>query len=312
MQSSDIHKTPPLAASGAVVSYRGARAVDGVSLAINTGEIYALVGPNGAGKSSFVKGVCGRARLSGGSVTVGGAPAGSAAARRQIGVAPQRPALFDRLSALENVEAFAALAGVAATERGERAREALSFAGLDPDARTHAQRLSGGQRQRANIAAAVVHAPGLVILDEPAAALDRQGVDDVDALIVRLAARGVAILIVTHDMTQAERLATRAGVMKSGRLIAEGSPADLKLRHAGGGLQVSICAAPGAAVILAEAGFASAGVQRWRGRLPDHEAVAMLANRLAAAGAPAREVEAAAPTLGDAVAAILAGEGRPT
>jgi hypothetical protein len=99
--------------------------------------------------------------------------------------------------------------------------------------------------------------------------------------------------------------------MKSGRLLTEARPAEMKSSYAGAGLWVSIAAAESAAPLLTAAGFSSAGVQRWRGRMSDHASVAALAERLAAAGAPAREVEAAAPTLGDAVAAILAGEAAP-
>lgn len=285
-------------------------ALNDVSLEIAKGEIYALVGPNGAGKSSLLNAVIGRKALTCGRVTICGAAAGTPAARRRLGAAPQRPALFDRLTAFENARCFARLAGVPARDAGARAAEALRLAGLDPESRQPAHRLSGGQRQRANIAAAMAHRPDLIVLDEPAAALDRDGVEGVNALIARLAAAGAGVLLVTHDMTQAEQLARRVGVLAQGRLLVEEAPERLKTRYLRGGLAVAIDVEDHGG-LLSSWGFQRGEDGLWRGVAPDYEAVADLASRLAAAGGAIRTVDIQAPSLADAVRAALAAEPQP-
>jgi ABC-2 type transport system ATP-binding protein len=297
---------PPLQVDSARIAYGGREAVDGVSLRIAGGDVYALVGPNGAGKSSLIKAICARLPLAGGAISVGGAPAGAPEARRRIGIAPQRPALYDRLTARENIACFARLAGLNAAEAKARAADALSLAGLDALGDALAGKLSGGQRQRINIAAAVAHGPSLAILDEPAAALDRDGVEGVNALIEKLAARGVGVLLVTHDMAQADLLASRVGVLDAGRIVAEDAPARLRDAFGGGGLIVTIVAEESAKAPLTAEKFERVGQQRWRGRLQDHGAAAALADRVARAGGAIRSIETAAPTLADAVASILA------
>lgn len=299
-------RVPALQVDAARIAYGGKIAVDGVSLRIEQGEVYALVGPNGAGKSSLIKAICARLPLAGGAISVGGAPAGAPDARRRIGVAPQRPALYDRLTARENIACFARLAGLKAADAKARAEDALSLARLDGLGEALAGRLSGGQRQRINIAAAVAHGPALAILDEPAAALDRDGVEGVNALIEKLAARGVGVLLVTHDLAQADLLATRVGVLDAGRIAAEDVPARLHEAFGGGGLIVTIVAEESAGTALSAEKFERVGPQRWRGRLQDHGAAAALADRIARAGGAIRSIETAAPTLADAVATILA------
>ncbi|MBY0421849.1 MAG: ABC transporter ATP-binding protein [Parvularculaceae bacterium] len=290
----------------ASISYAAAAAVRGVSFSVRKGGVFALVGPNGAGKSTLLKAIAGRLPLSGGAIALAGAAAGSAAARRSLGVAPQRPALFDRLTATENVAIFARLVGMQGAEVAQRARASLEVAGLDPQSRTPAGRLSGGQRQRVNIAAAVVHDPALVVLDEPTAALDRDGVDDVDQLLRRLARRGIAILLVTHDLDQAERLADEVGVLCKGSLIAAAAPTRLKLQFGEQALAVRISADESAAPILEPLGFRRAENGRWSGPASDHAGVAALAERLLAAGVFVREIDSRAPSLADAVAAVVA------
>lgn len=294
---------PPLACERACVVFGGKTALNDVSLSVAAGEVYALIGPNGAGKSTLVKAICGRVPLSDGEVNVSGAPAGSRRARLRIGVAPQRPALYDRLTARENIACFARLAGAVGGE--ELAERALSLAGLPDVDRALAGRMSGGQRQRLNIAAAVAHGPALVILDEPSAALDREGVDGVNALIARLADSGVAVLLVTHDMTQAELLAGRVGVLSSGRLVAEDSPTGLRESYGGAGLVVTIVADASAAPVLSAEAFDEIAPRRWSGRLANQGEVAALAEKVGRIGGSIRSIETAAPTLSAAVAALL-------
>lgn len=290
---------------GASIAYGAARAVRSVNFTVAKGAIFALVGPNGAGKSTLLKAIAGRLPVSEGAITLGGAAAGSAGARRRLGVAPQRPALYDRLTALENVAIFARLAGLRGPQIARQARASLDVAGLDPESRIPAGRLSGGQRQRVNIAAAVVHDPTLVVLDEPTAALDRAGVDDVDQLLLRLARRGISILLVTHDFEQAERLADEVGVLSAGALIATAPPAALKAEFGDRALTVRIHANADAGPILEPLGFRRGENGRWLGLAHDHAEVAALAQRLLTGGVAVREIDSRAPSLADAVATVV-------
>ncbi len=302
----------PLHVAGASLSYGAFRALEDINLQVGAGEVYALVGPNGAGKSSLVKAICGRAVLASGMIAIGGARAGSADARRRIGVAPQQAALYDNLTAFENIACFARLAGVCAAESGERAAAALNLTGIASNNRTFARRLSGGQRQRANIAAAIVHAPSLLILDEPAASLDPEALAETNTLIERVRSENMAILIVTHDMAQADQLATRVGVMSGGRLVIEDTPAGLKARFGGDGLRVSIDADDIAANSLALNGYTQDRRKIWHGRASSQSDVAALVERIAKNGGAIRSIETALPSLAGAVdAALKELSGRP-
>jgi ABC-2 type transport system ATP-binding protein len=295
----------PLHVAGASLSFGAVRALEDVTLHVGAGEVYALVGPNGAGKSSLVRAICGRVLLASGTISIGGARVGSRDARRSIGVAPQKAALFDKLTALENVSCFARLAGVSAAESDARAAAALKLTGLAPENRTFASRLSGGQRQRANIAAAIVHAPALLVLDEPAASLDPEGVAETNALIEQVRSENMAILIVTHDMAQADQLASRVGVISGGRIIVEGTTEKLKARFGGDGLRVSIDADAVAANNLTQHGYIQDRQRIWHGRAASQMEVAALVERVTNSGGVIRSVETALPSLAIAIDAAL-------
>lgn len=286
---------------------RDAPTLANVSLHIDRGSITALVGPNGAGKTTLLKAICGRLPVASGDITLAGAGWRDANARRCLGVAPQRPALLDRLTSFENIVFFARQWGMPMRAAREAARNALRLMQLETYADRRAGRLSGGVRQRINIAAAIAHRPALVILDEPGAALDPQANDCIADVCMSLRADGFAILLTTHDLVQADRLADQVAIMSCGRLIDTAPPLALKEKWAPDGLAVRIEAAAGE-IMLEAAGYREESAGVWRGRAASHRAVAEFATMLAEAGAGIASIEAHPPTLADAVAARLAAE----
>ena len=173
------------------------------------------------------KAAIGALALQSGAIRVlGGDPAKDRAVASAIGVAPQEIALYGHLTVEENLQAFAALAGI---RRGRAEAVAAAMAATDctPRARMRIDQLSGGWRRRANLAASIVHRPRLLVLDEPTEGLDSQTRMALRRLIVDLKARGTAILLISHDADDVRALADRVGVLEAGRLVAEGSPADL-------------------------------------------------------------------------------------
>jgi ABC-2 type transport system ATP-binding protein len=211
-----------------------AAALDGVSLEVARGEIYALIGRNGAGKSTLAKAAIGALALQSGVVRVlGGDPAKDRAIGAAIGVAPQEIALYGHLTVEENLDAFATLAGVR-RGRTDAVMAAMAATACTPRAGTRIDQLSGGWRRRANLAAAIVHRPRLLVLDEPTEGLDTQTRMALRRLIVDLKTSGTAILLISHDADDVRALADRVGVLEAGRLIAEGSPAHLVAEAFGG------------------------------------------------------------------------------
>jgi len=209
-------------------------ALDGVSLQVSVGEIYALIGRNGAGKSTLAKAAIGALALQSGTVRVlGGDPAKDRAIAGAIGVAPQEIALYAHLTVAENLHAFATLAGVR-SGRAEAVTAAMAATACTSRADTRIDQLSGGWRRRANLAAAIVHRPRFLVLDEPTEGLDTQTRMALRRLILDLKAEGTAILLISHDADDVRALADRVGVLEAGRLIAEGSPADLMAQAFGG------------------------------------------------------------------------------
>lgn len=202
-----------------------------VNLRIDAGEVFVLLGPNGAGKTTLVKLICGRYRAVGGQLRLLGGPVRQA--RHAIGLAPQDIALYPHLTARENLCAFARLAGVPRADAVDAADRALRTAELSRHADEPVARLSGGYRRRANIAAAVAHRPRLLILDEPTAGVDADARHAIQRAIRSLAAGGIGVLLITHDLTHAEPLADRVGFLVDGRIEPQGSSADLLRRYFG-------------------------------------------------------------------------------
>jgi ABC-2 type transport system ATP-binding protein len=206
-------------------AYRSAIVLDQVRLEQNAGEVLALLGPNGAGKSTLIRCICGRLTPDQGEVrVVGQDPRRSPAARAAIGLVPQQLALYPFLTVRENLAAFAALAGMKKAGRSAAVELTLLRSELGAVAGQPAGTLSGGWQRRLNIACAIVHQPRILVLDEPTVGVDPPARAGIEALLQRLAADGMAILITSHELDQLERLADRAAFLRDGRIVADGAP----------------------------------------------------------------------------------------
>ncbi|MDX1485504.1 MAG: ABC transporter ATP-binding protein [Alphaproteobacteria bacterium] len=212
-------------------------AVDGLDLAVRAGEFYALLGPNGAGKTTTLKIVAGLLDPDAGSVSVFGvdALADPIAAKRMISWVPDEPMIYDKLTPYEYLEFVAGLWGVDASLAERRARDLIEWLGLAPNAHDRCQGFSRGMKQKVALAGALVHEPRLLILDEPLTGLDAGAARQVKEVLVERLGDGVAVVMTTHILEVAERMAERIGVIHEGRLIAEGTLADLSARAQGGG-----------------------------------------------------------------------------
>lgn len=209
-------------------------AVDGVSLEIAQGEVFGLLGPNGAGKSTTINMAIGVVRPDSGSVMIQGAgPPTHPQARRTLGVAPQSLALYDELSGRENIQFFGRLQGLSGARLQERTSAVLDAVGLTDRARDKAGGYSGGMKRRLNLAAALVHDPQVVLLDEPTAGVDPQSRNNIIEMVQSLARGGTAILYTTHYMEEAARLCDRVGIMDKGKILACGTVQDLVARFGG-------------------------------------------------------------------------------
>ncbi len=201
-------------------------AVDGLSFAVEAGEVFGLLGPNGAGKTTTVGILTTRVRPTGGTAEVGGVDvaADPVRARSQFAVVPQRNNLDRSLSIRNNLIFHAAYHGVAVREREARADELLSQFGLADRAKDKPDFFSGGQTQRVMIARALMHAPAVLFLDEPTTGLDPAARLFVWDRLRELEGRGVTLVLTTHDMDEAASLATRVGIMDRGKLLALDTP----------------------------------------------------------------------------------------
>lgn len=192
------------------------------------GEVFGLLGPNGCGKSTALALVAGLLAPDAGWVRIDGRPpqpqcAGPAA----IGLAPQDGALYRDLTARENLEFFGRLHGLGGAALQRRVDALVERFGLGPHVRQRVGTLSGGWQQRVSIAVALVHAPALLLLDEPTAAVDVQARGEIAALVAELARDGLTLLLATHHLDEAERLCTRVALMREGRALACGTVAEL-------------------------------------------------------------------------------------
>ena len=210
-------------------------AVDVLELDVPYGTCIGLLGPNGAGKSTTMRMLTGQAIPDSGDIRVLGhqLPAESKQARAEMGVVPQLDNLDTTLTVEENLRVFAHLYRIPRAERQDAIERALEMARLGDRRDTRADRLSGGMRRRLLIARALVHGPRLVLLDEPTVGLDPQVRQELWALIDALRAQGVSILMSTHYIEEAQRLADTVVIMAEGSAVAAGPPAELVAEHVG-------------------------------------------------------------------------------
>jgi lipooligosaccharide transport system ATP-binding protein len=220
---------------GVVKRFTSVVAVNGLDLEVPSGICYGLLGPNGAGKSTAMRILTGQAHADAGSVEVLGyrLPEQSKLARARMGVSPQDSNLDVDLRVRDVLAVFARLYRVPAPERAGAVERALAVAGLQSRALDRAVTLSGGMQRRLLIARALIHQPDLVLLDEPTVGLDPQVRQELWSLIVSLRDQGATVLMSTHYIEEAERLADRVAIMSSGRVVAEGTPTELVRAHAG-------------------------------------------------------------------------------
>lgn len=212
---------------GLTKAYGQRSVLQGLSLHIPPGQIYGLLGPNGAGKTTTINILCNLLKPDSGIIEINGWQV-SEATKRWIGVAPQENLIYRSLTCAENLDFFARIYGLSNAERKTRVKTCLASVGLADRAKSPAETLSGGMQRRLSMAIALIHQPKLIVLDEPTTGLDIEARYEIWELIRQLQAQGMTVLLTTHLLDEAERLCQRIGILKQGRIIAEGSLADLR------------------------------------------------------------------------------------
>jgi ABC-2 type transport system ATP-binding protein len=200
-------------------------AVDDVGFHIARGETYGLLGPNGAGKTTIISMVAGILAADAGEIRVAGRPMSTSAGavKGLVGLVPQEIALYEDLTAAENLRFFGRLQGLGGRRLDERIDEVLEIVGLADRRGDRIDTYSGGMKRRANIAVGLLHQPELLILDEPTVGVDPQSRNQILAAVEALGGEGLAVLYTTHYMEEAERLCERIAVLDDGRVVAEGT-----------------------------------------------------------------------------------------
>jgi ABC-2 type transport system ATP-binding protein len=192
-----------------------------------------LLGPNGAGKTTTVRGICGLLKANTGNVYIEGKPPTDLSVRSKIGLAPQDLSLYKDLSAEENLVFLGKLYGLSGSYLRERTNWCLDFAGLQPRRRHRVKTYSGGMQRRLNLAAALIHDPPILILDEPTVGVDTQSRNSILESILELRQQGHTILYTTHYMEEAQRICDRVGIIDQGKLLALDTVAELIRSHGG-------------------------------------------------------------------------------
>ena len=221
--------TDALVIRGLTKTFR-APAVDDLNLTIRSGELYALLGPNGAGKTTTLRMVAGLLKPDAGSISVFGVDtlADPLAAKRLIAWAPDEPMLYDRLTPLEYLEFVAGLWGVEAKAASARSEDLLRMLGLWEERGRRCEGFSRGMKQKTALAGALIHDPKLLILDEPLTGLDAGAARQVKDLLTARTRAGATVILTTHILEVAERMADRIGIIQHGRLLTEGRLEDLR------------------------------------------------------------------------------------
>ena len=217
----------PLRLDAVVKRFGALTAVDGISMEVQERACLGLLGPNGAGKSTLIRSIAGRVRLDSGSIRVFGHPAGSPAARAELGWVPQELALYPLLTCRENLEAFGRYQGLRGKALSDGIGWCLEWAALADRAGAQVKTLSGGMRRRLNMAAGLVHRPRIVLLDEPTVGVDPQSRNRIFEMVAELRDQGATVIYTTHYMEEAERLCDTIAIVDHGHVIAQGPQAEL-------------------------------------------------------------------------------------
>lgn len=209
-------------------------ALDGLDLRVEPGEVMGFLGPNGSGKTTTIRLLMGLLRPTEGRATILGLDchADATALKREVGYLPDEPFLYPYLSGLETLEFVAGLHGLRGRAACRRAAELCERFGLGTDARAYTSTYSHGMRKRLALAAALLHEPKVLILDEPTNGLDPRGARDMRELVTELAAGGRTVFLSTHLLDVAERICHRVAIVKGGRLQVTGTPAFLRAKFA--------------------------------------------------------------------------------
>lgn len=212
---------PTLEIKNLSVHYTDFQALNNVNITLSPGTITGLIGPNGAGKTSLIKAICGRTNITNGEIYIQGEPQSAHSSRtRSIGLVPQDIALYPFLTARENLEIFAKYLSLPKTSRREAIDLALTHVDMQAKADTRIEHMSGGMKRRINVAAAIMHNPALLILDEPTAGVDTPARDAIHGLLKKLAAKGMAIILVTHELDEVEHYCDHVLFLSHGTVLA--------------------------------------------------------------------------------------------
>lgn len=215
---------PSLEVCGLSVNYGKYQALKNITLSIKPGELVGVIGPNGAGKTSFIKALCGRVPSKGQISLTGQTLTYGQDRRQKIGLVPQEIGLYPTLTARENLDVIARLLGVKSDRRGAGIEKALDVVGLGERGNSLVQDLSGGMKRRINVAAAIMHDPDLVILDEPTAGVDIPARDILHQLARGIAEKGKAVILVTHELEQAEVFCDKVLLLCQGKQLYYDTP----------------------------------------------------------------------------------------
>jgi ABC-2 type transport system ATP-binding protein len=300
---------PPVEVRGLVKRYGGLTAVAGVDLTVNTGDVYGYLGPNGAGKTTSLRMMLGLIRPTEGTVRLFGQdPMESVRALAGVAGFVEAPTFYPYLTGRRNLELLAAFDGGDAARRVDAALDTVELSGRAGD---RVGGYSHGMRQRLGIAAALLRAPKLLLLDEPATGLDPAGMRDMRRLIRRLAEEGMTVLLSSHLLTEVEEVCNRVAIVRSGRIVYEGEIAQLK-RSAGGSYRLSTTDDERAvAVCRAQPGVSNVRMDGGRISLTaDERAVAELSQALVEAGALIRALAPQTVNLEDLFFSLTEGADR--
>ncbi|WP_019915096.1 ABC transporter ATP-binding protein [Paenibacillus sp. HW567] len=206
--------------------------VDHVNFSIQEGEIFGLLGPNGAGKSTTISMICGLLKVDGGDIVIDGLSVKDKPleVKKKIGLVPQDLALYENMTAAENVSFFGKLYGLRGRLLKERVEEALDFTGLSDRSKDKPSTFSGGMKRRLNIACAIMHHPKLIIMDEPTVGIDPQSRNHILESVKALNKLGSAVIYTSHYMEEVAAICDRVAIMDKGHIIACGTEQELRER----------------------------------------------------------------------------------